>query len=205
MRVNCLYRLYPQGEIQYGLYDTETGIVVNVPWQLGVFQLPDSWWSPGNYEIKKPMNMRILEYYMAYYDDCFLAIECNGICLYGCHRNGLVNVSYGDPGKAGQVACFDTPYWDAEFQILGWAKTVTNQYGHFTKLQSFAFCKKIGLIGMKGRWWNPTWDMSDCVGYSEKYEGYKDAILSGADGVVYLQNKPYAIKMNESSKSLVLL
>lgn len=205
MIVDCLYRLYPYGEILYGKYDTCTGLVEGLE-HLGAFPMPEEWWAAGNYNLYgHTFNLTIIEYYMVCHEDCFLAVECSNLCLYACHMNCAVRMCYGDPEKTTQVYYFNEPGWGKDFKELGYVRTVSRQYGRFDKLRTFALHKPTGMINIAGGWFNPTWDISDCVGLSPSYDGYKDAMQRDADGVVYLQNKPFAIKRDLSSRSLVLI
>ena len=204
MYVDCLYRLYPYGEIHYGQYDTLRGTVLSMPTH-GVFPLPSDWWAEGNYRAEGHVyNLSIIEYYMACREDCYLAIECVNLCFYACHTNGAIMLCYGDPEKCSQVYYFNNLGWVQKYKEIGYARTKTNQWGHAEKLRTFALCEDTSMIHLAGKWYNPSWEVTDCVGISSSYVGYKDAMLNGYDGVVYLQNQPYPVRRDDSNGILLV-
>lgn len=91
MKVDCLYRFMPLGEIIQSKYDTDTGIIDNVPPSIFNIVLDPSKWCQSNYNIAEaPYPVGIMEKYMYEHPECYLCIEVDVLGFYAFRDNRVI-------------------------------------------------------------------------------------------------------------------
>lgn len=192
MVVDCLYRLYPYGEIQHGKYMTISGTIIGIPENMFKGSLDPDLWSPANYNKSgHSYDIGCLEYVMANNRDCYLCIENNNMGMYVCFSDGSVKYSYGSKDEFAHVTFWGIKGIAGKFKEIGFKTTKVRQVSTEIRPCSISVNLNDGLIYSNGMICHPDFDVSRCDEIKTNYAGYKDAVFSGGYGVIYYDDGVY--------------
>lgn len=192
MTVDCLYRLYPYGEMQHGKFKTISGTIQGIPEWMFKGNIDPDLWSPANYSKSgHAYNIGHLEYVLVNNRDCYMCIENNNMGMFVCFNNGCVKYSYGEKDQFANVTYWDMNGFQGKFKEIGFKATKVRQVSTEVRPGSIAVCLKDGLIYSNGTTYRADFDISKCDAIKTNYAGYKDAVLNGDYGVIYYDGGVY--------------
>lgn len=186
MTVDCLYRLYPYGEVQRGKYKTTLGVIDGIPEEIFCNNIDPDLWSPANYE-KSGSSYPIgkMEIVLLSNPNCYMVIENNNLGMFACFMDGYVKFTYGDPEKFAITTIWDRPGFYGDFVEIGYKVVKATQVTVPQKPGSISYRKQDGLIYTSGLRLQPEFDLTRCDSLSLGFKGYKDAALQKKHGIIY--------------------
>ena len=129
MKVKCLYRLTPYGEIIESKYDTEVGLIDGVPDKMFHVVLDSSEWKTRNYEVygdNYPVSN--MEKFMFKRRDCYCCIEFNNLGYFALIDETAYIIVY-DPDEPTPKYTLPKKQFDGKYVEIGLRPTKVRQLG----------------------------------------------------------------------------
>ena len=129
MKVKCLYRLTPYGEIIESKYDTEVGLIDGVPEKMFHVVLDPSEWKTANYQVygdNYPVSN--MEEFMFKHRDCYCCIEFNNLGYFALINETAYIIVY-DPDEPTPKYTLPKKQFDGKYVEIGLRPTKVRQLG----------------------------------------------------------------------------
>ena len=199
MRVECCYRLKRFGEPIHTMYDSELGIIEGMPKDFCFVNLKvECPYSPANYTGSKGQTgydyRGMCEAILLSNDDYAIVLECCHLGYDIITFNGqfIFKENILDEGNKWHPTNILT---DGLYKFIGYRTSIVEQYRSSSGIFRLLYREDTGKVYTSKGVLTPTFDVSKLDSPSWSYAGYKDAVLAGYDGVVYLNERPRFVKI----------
>lgn len=190
MLIKCCYRLIPDGEVIHSEYDSDKDEIIGMPLDWFNVKLLDlSEYSERSYLGINSDYAAMCESVLLSNKDFALVVENNNIGYYILDWNGYKRFLESATDNTESISGSVVPC-SSNYEAIGFRTTQLTQLRACSGIYRIVMNSRTKLIHTNKGVLTPEFDVSSLSAIDYHYTGYKDAVMSGHDGVVYLNGVP---------------
>lgn len=200
MRVKCCYRLVPYGEVIHSEYDSDTREILGMPddwFNAKLLDLPE--YSIRAYKGSKSNYEAMCESMLLCKNDFALVVENNDIGYYILDWYGVKRFMEAPTDTRDSSSGSGIPNQD-NYKSIGFRVTQLKQLRACAGVYRLVMNRRTNLVHTNRGILTPQFNTNELTDVDFYYAGYKDAVLAGHDGVVYLNGVPTFVDIVDDDK-----
>ena len=204
MDIKCCYRLIPDGEVIHSIYDTESRTISGLPidWFNPMLLELSEYSERSYYDVKSDFSA-MCESMLLSNREFALVVENNNIGYYILEWGGLKRFLEAPTDTKDSSSGCSIPLQD-NYQAIGFRTTKLTQLRACSGIYRLVMNKYTKLVHTNQGVLTPEFDVTRISQLDYHYAGYKDAVMTGHDGVVYIDGNPTFVDIVDGNKLVTL-
>lgn len=205
MKVNCCYRLIPDGEVIHSFFDTDTGLVEGLPVEfVDTRYLPVPEYSRSLYRGLNVQFDVMTESILLSNPSYALVLEVNGLAYRVLQWDGVWRTlkSATDDSDVFNIAAVPHPEL---YKPIGYRKTQLRQYRTCPGLYRLVASKYENVVYTQDGMLICDFDINTLSSLDYHYAGYKDAVNANYYAVVYQDDKPRFVELSSDNRLRIVI
>lgn len=205
MKVNCCYRLIPDGEVIHSLFDTETGLVDGLPIEfVDTRYLPVPEYSPSLYRGLNTQFDVMTESILLSNISYALVLEVNGLAYRVLQWDGVWRTLKSATDDSDIFNMGPVPHPEL-YRAVGYRRTQLRQYRACPGLYRLVASKYDNTVYTQDGVLTCEFDINSLSGLDYHYAGYKDSVNLGYYAVVYQDGEPRFVELTSDNKLRIVI